>query len=160
PFVSREAAATPEARAALQVLSSVLARNAQHSGANHFFIHAIEESPFSDSARPMADRLLRIAPASGHLVHMASHVYQRVGDNAAPSAATSGPISVDRALIGQGLAREAYPLHYTGHNIHFLTWTLSIEGRRGESLNMARELVQNTLVHASQPYLCRQFPEE
>ncbi len=157
---SDEVTPTPETDIALQVLNKVLTSDARHSGANHFFIHALEESPFSESGRPMAERLPKLVPASGHLVHMASHIFQRVGDNAAASAANYSAVAVDRAFVSQGQASDVYPLHYLGHNIHFLTWTLSIEGRRDESLNMARELVQNTLTHARNGYLCRQFSEE
>ncbi|QNM97070.1 hypothetical protein [Chitinimonas koreensis] len=157
---SNEVKPTPEADTALQVLNKVLMQNALHSGANHFYIHVIEESPFSESGQPMAERLPRLTPASGHLVHMASHIYQRIGDNAAASAANYAAVSVDRALANQDKSNDVYPLHYLGHNIHFLTWTLSIEGRRNESLNMAEELVQNTRTFASNDYLCRQFPEE
>ena len=53
-------------------------------------------------------------------------------------------MSIDRALVNQSQGDSLYPLHYLGHNIHFLAWTLSIEGRRDESLNMAEELVKNT----------------
>lgn len=157
---SNEVKPTPEADTALQVLNKVLMQNALHSGANHFYIHVIEESPFSESGQPMADRLPRLVPASGHLVHMASHIYQRIGDNAGASAANYAAVSVDRALANQDKFNDVYPLHYLGHNIHFLTWTLSIEGRRNESLNMAEELVQNTRSFASNAYLCQQFPEE
>lgn len=157
---SNDVKPTPEVDTALQVLNKVLMQNALHSGANHFYIHAIEESPFSESGLAIADRLPKLVPASGHLVHMASHIYQRVGDNAAASAANYAAVSVDRALANQDRHDGIYPLHYLGHNIYFLSWTLSIEGRRNESLNMAEELVKNTRTFASNDYFCRQFPEE
>src|SRR5262249_26385911 len=77
---------TPEAARAIQVLNRVLMQNERNAAANHFIIHAIEESPFADSAIAVADRLRDLIPASGHLVHMASHVYQRTGNNALASA--------------------------------------------------------------------------
>lgn len=151
---------TPEADTALQVLNTVLMQDTQHVGANHLYIHVIEASPFSDSGRAMAERLPKLVPAAGHLVHMASHIQQRIGDNAAASASNYAAVSVDRALANQKNKDSLYLLHYLGHNIHFLSWTLSIEGRRNESLNMAEELVQNTRVYASNPSLCLRFPEE
>jgi tetratricopeptide (TPR) repeat protein len=157
---SDRVAPTPEAARALQVLNRVLMRNELHAPANHFIIHAIEESPFADSAIPSANRLRDLIPASGHLVHMASHIYQRTGNNALASAVNYSAVSVDRAYARDTTAADVYPLHYLGHNIHFLTWTLSIEGRRDEALNMADELVGNTTQYAADAYLCTHYPEE
>ncbi|MEE1926217.1 hypothetical protein V0R50_15700 [Pseudomonas sp. 148P] len=151
---------TDEAADALEVLNRVLVQDQNHSGANHFFIHAIEESPFPDSGMPMAERFRTLNPAVGHLIHMASHIYQRTGNNALSSATNYAAISVDRAYGNQVKPQSPYLLHYLGHNIHFLTWTLSIEGRKNEALNMASELVDNTTENASLPFLCEKYPAE
>ncbi|GAB7529098.1 hypothetical protein PS3A_15070 [Pseudomonas sp. 3A(2025)] len=157
---SNEVQPTGPAYEALQVLNRVLVQNQNHTGANHFYIHAIEESPFPDSGLPMADRFRTQNPAIGHLVHMASHIYQRTGDNALASITNYTAVSVDRAYIKQADPQSPYALHYLGHNIHFLTWTLSIEGRQNETLTMAEELVENTTRFASQDFLCKQYPDE
>lgn len=151
---------TDEAADALEVLNRVLVQDQNHSGANHFFIHAIEESPFPDSGMPMAERFRTLNPAVGHLIHMASHIYQRTGNNALSSATNYAAISVDRAYANQVQPESPYLLHYLGHNIHFLTWTLSIEGRKNEALNMASELVDNTTTNASVKFLCEKYPGE
>ena len=158
---------TADASTALQVLNQVLIKDPSHIGANHFFIHAIEESSFSEAGIDMAERLTTLAPSSGHLVHMTSHIRQRVGDNAGSSAANYRAIQVDRSLMaqlpGEGENQsydDAYPLHYLGHNIHFLTWTLSIEGRENDSLAMSRELIENTAKYAAKGWLCRNFSDE
>ncbi|WP_347900902.1 hypothetical protein [Pseudomonas purpurea] len=158
--VSDEVKPTPAAYEALQVLNRVLGQDQLHTGANHFYIHAIEESPFPTSGLPMADRFRDQNPAIGHLVHMASHIYQRTGDNALASVANYTAVSVDRAYAHQVDPQSPYPLHYLGHNIHFLTWTLSIEGRRNEAMNMAEELVENTTRYAALDFLCQQYPQE
>ncbi|WP_425928401.1 hypothetical protein [Pseudomonas sp. NyZ201] len=151
---------TDEAADALEVLNRVLVQDQNHSGANHFFIHAIEESPFPDSGMPMAERFRTLNPAVGHLIHMASHIYQRTGNNALSSATNYAAISVDRAYGREIQPESPYLLHYLGHNIHFLTWTLSIEGRKNEALNMASELVDNTTENASVKFLCEKYPAE
>lgn len=151
---------TDEAADALEVLNRVLVQDQNHSGANHFFIHAIEESPFPESGMPMAERFRTLNPAIGHLVHMASHIYQRTGNNALSSATNYAAISVDRAYGRDVQPQSPYLLHYLGHNIHFLTWTLSIEGRKNEALNMAGELVDNTTENASLDFLCKNYPDE
>ncbi|MDU9393957.1 hypothetical protein [Pseudomonas sp. zfem002] len=151
---------TGEAYEALEVLNRVLVMDKNHSGANHFYIHAIEESPFPDSGMPMAERFRTLNPAVGHLIHMASHIYQRTGNNELSSATNYAAISVDRAYGNQVQPESPYLLHYLGHNIHFLTWTLSIEGRKNEALNMASELVDNTTANASVKFLCEKYPAE
>lgn len=158
--VSNQVKPTDAAYEALQVLNRVLVQDQQHTGANHFYIHAIEESPFPDSGLPMADRFREQNPAIGHLVHMASHIYQRTGNNNLASVANYTAVSVDRAYAHQVQPQSPYALHYLGHNLHFLTWTLSIEGRQNESLNMAEELVENTTQYSAVPFLCQQYRDE
>src|SRR5213594_3483679 len=62
------------------ILESVLKRNPNHIGANHFYIHAVEASQRPDRALPSAGRLDKLAPSAGHLVHMPAHIYIRTGD--------------------------------------------------------------------------------
>ncbi|WP_273825908.1 MULTISPECIES: hypothetical protein [Pseudomonas] len=157
---SNDVEPTQHAYEALQVLNRVLVQDQFHTGANHFYIHAIEESPFPASGLPMAERFRDQNPAIGHLVHMASHIYQRIGNNALASVTNYTAVSVDRAYTHQVNPQSPYPLHYLGHNIHFLTWTLSIEGRQNETMNMAEELVENTTRYAALDFLCKQYPDE
>lgn len=60
----------PETEEALAALRFVLARNPDHPGANHFYIHAVEAGPQPELGVDSADRLQRFAPGAGHLVHM------------------------------------------------------------------------------------------
>ncbi|WP_292857487.1 hypothetical protein [Nostoc sp. LPT] len=70
----------PDTEEIVAVLESVLKRNPNHAGANHYYIHAVEASPSPERALVSAKRLGTLAPAAGHLVHMPSHIYFRVGD--------------------------------------------------------------------------------
>src|SRR5262249_10661610 len=63
----------------VEALENVLARSPQHPGANHYFIHAVEASDHPERAVAAANRVGGLMPGAGHLVHMPSHVYQRVG---------------------------------------------------------------------------------
>src|SRR4029434_1989028 len=69
----------PESRPIVPTLERVLARNPGHPGAIHLYIHAVEASDRPKRAEPYADRLRGAIPAAGHLVHMPSHIYYRVG---------------------------------------------------------------------------------
>ncbi len=80
-------------------LESVLRRNPYHSGANHYYIHAVEASTNAERALPSAARLGQIAPKAGHLVHMPSHVYIRTGDYNQAAKANVDAIAVDREYI-------------------------------------------------------------
>jgi len=60
-------------------LESVRARNPDHSGATHYYIHTVEASPNPDRAVPFADRLGASMPGVAHLQHMPGHIYLQVG---------------------------------------------------------------------------------
>src|SRR5689334_7803288 len=64
----------------VSVLESVMARNPQHPGANHYYIHAVEASQTPERALVAAGRLETLVPSAGHLVHMPAHIYMRTGD--------------------------------------------------------------------------------
>ncbi|MEO6636968.1 MAG: hypothetical protein ABIN25_01755 [Ginsengibacter sp.] len=67
---------TPEIN---KVLESVLKYAPDHPGANHYYIHTMEASPYAVKALKSADRLAKLAPGLSHIVHMPSHIYIRTG---------------------------------------------------------------------------------
>ncbi|HKP80364.1 MAG TPA: hypothetical protein VJT69_00015 [Pyrinomonadaceae bacterium] len=125
------------------VLEGVLRRNPNHSGANHYYIHAVEASTNAERALPSADRLGKIAPNAGHLVHMPSHVYIRTGDYFAAAKANVDAIAVDRAYITKSGNNGLYPAMYYNHNVHFLAAASAMNGRYADSIKSARELEGN-----------------
>lgn len=62
-------------------LRAVLERNPEHIGAEHFAIHAFEESSQPEAALDAARRLSarHFEPAAEHLTHMPAHTFMRVG---------------------------------------------------------------------------------
>lgn len=62
-----------------EVLEKLLAKSPNHPGANHYYIHLMEPSPYAAKALPSADRLGRTNPGLSHVVHMPSHIYLRTG---------------------------------------------------------------------------------
>src|SRR5262245_4965249 len=125
------------------VLESVLRRNPNHTGANHYYIHAVEASNSAERALPSADRLGKLAPNAGHLVHMPSHIYNRTGDYAQAAQANVDAIVVDKQYIAKSGNKGLYPNMYTNHNIHFLAAASAMEGRYADSIKAARELDAN-----------------
>ena len=67
------------ARRSCRRSSACSRRNPDHPGAIHLYIHAVEASDRPKRAEPYADRLRGAVPGAGHLVHMPSHIYYRVG---------------------------------------------------------------------------------
>ncbi|MCP4092913.1 MAG: hypothetical protein GY747_05625 [Planctomycetes bacterium] len=123
----------------LSALNGVLARNPSHPGANHFFIHATEASQNPDQAVSAADRLRNLVPGSGHLVHMPSHVYVRVGRYSDAVDSNAAAVAADRAYFENAPEPSMYALYY-GHNLHFLAYAAMMSGRYGDAITAARSL--------------------
>lgn len=128
----------PETEEALRALKFVLSRDADHPGANHFYIHAVEAGPTPEAGLPSADRLRDFAPNAGHLVHMPSHIYIRTGQFSDAVLANEKAVKADREYLRQTRAQGFYPGVYYPHNVHFLWWALMFEGRSKESLKHAK----------------------
>ena len=62
-----------------EVLEKLLAKAPMHPGANHYYIHVMEASPYASKALPSAERLGKTNPGLSHVVHMPSHIYLRTG---------------------------------------------------------------------------------
>jgi len=130
----------PGTSEAVSTLESVLQRSPRHPGANHYYIHVMEPTKNPERAEAAADRLLKLMPGAGHMVHMPSHIYQRVGRYADAAAANQQAVVADEDYIAQCRAQGIYPMGYYPHNIHFLWWAATMEGRRAIALDAARKV--------------------
>lgn len=120
-------------------LEAVLAKDEDHPGANHLYIHAVEATNDPERAEPAADRLAELMPGAGHMVHMPGHIYVRVGRYADAASANQKAIAVDEDYISQCRAQGLYPMAYYPHNLHFLWWAASFDGRRELAVAAARK---------------------
>lgn len=127
----------------LGALETVLERSPEHPLAIHLYIHAVEASSQPARAEGPADNLADLVPGAGHLVHMPSHIYWRVGRYADASEANVKAASVDEAYIAACNAQGFYPAAYYPHNIHFLWAASSMEGRSAVSIEAARKVAAN-----------------
>jgi cytochrome c-type biogenesis protein CcmH/NrfG len=121
------------------MLEKVLAKSPNHPGANHYYIHAMEATKDPEKAEAAADRLLKLMPGAGHMVHMPSHIYQRVGRYADAAASNQAAVTADEDYIAQCRAQGIYPLAYYPHNIHFLWFASSAEGNSKVAIDAARK---------------------
>jgi tetratricopeptide (TPR) repeat protein len=122
------------------VLESVLRRRPNHPGANHYYIHAVEASPHPERALAAADRLKSLVPAAGHLVHMPSHIYIRVGDYEEAARRNDAAAKVDMAYLKRTGATGIYPMMYYSHNLHFLAVAHAMQGRFSDAKKAADQL--------------------
>jgi tetratricopeptide (TPR) repeat protein len=124
-------------------LERVLARAPDHTGANHYYIHAVEASPHPEKALPSARRLATLAPSAGHLVHMPAHVYIRTGNYLDAARANVEAVKADERLAATGGdSLPFYLMAYYGHNLHFLAISNAFAGNSRDALSAARKLYE------------------
>ena len=117
---------------------NTIAKNPQHPGALHFYIHLMEAYQ-ADKAEAAADRLLTLMPAAGHMVHMPAHIYQRVGRYADAQRSNEMAIAADEDYISQCRAQGLYPMAYYPHNLHFLWFAATAQGNSKVAIEAARK---------------------
>jgi tetratricopeptide (TPR) repeat protein len=137
-YWTRDKQPYPETREVLRVLESVLKRNPNHPGAIHLYIHTVEYAR-PELAEAGAERLWKLAPGAGHLVHMPSHIFRRIGRYHDASKSNEDAIAADEDYITQCRAQGVYPLAYYPHNIHFLWDSATMEGRSQTAIEAARK---------------------
>lgn len=132
---------TPEL---LAIMNHLMKINPKHPGAHHFYIHALEASATPEKALASAKLLETLVPGSGHLIHMASHIYINTGDYHLGSLSNIEAAKVDSIYTTTCHAQGAYPLGYFPHNYHFLAATALLEGHSKLAWETAVRLQQHT----------------
>jgi tetratricopeptide (TPR) repeat protein len=133
----------------VRVLESVLVRNPEHAGANHYYIHAVEASPNPERALPSAHRLDTMIPQAGHLVHMPAHIYERTGFYSAAAAQNREAAKVDQAYAEKtGEVGSMYDLMYHSHNQQFLAMAASMAGNYAQAKKAADDMCARLMPHA------------
>jgi tetratricopeptide (TPR) repeat protein len=125
---------TPEIMATLEKVISMVP---DHPGANHFYVHTVEASPFPQLALPAANVLRNRIPGAGHLVHMPAHIDIRLGHYADAIKANQNGILADTAWVAQG---GIYTI-YRAHNYHFLAYAAMFDGQKNLAMKAARDMV-------------------
>jgi tetratricopeptide (TPR) repeat protein len=144
----------PSTLATVAILERVVKRNPDHPGACHFYIHAIEASNFAERAVPCADRLGSLMPGAGHLVHMPTHIYVRLGRWEEAVEHNAMAVHVDQEYLDARHPTGVYPIGYVPHNYHVMWEALTMTGRSTEALAAARAIqskVPIEVVHTIPP---------
>lgn len=149
--------AKPDTQSVIASLERVMESNPDHPLALHLYIHALEASSNAAKAEAAADRLSMLVPGSGHLVHMPSHIYFRIGRYQDSALANIRAAEVDEAYIAQCNAQGFYPALYYPHNIHFLWASATMQGQSQLSLDSARRVVANVRIEQVEQFPTIQF---
>jgi tetratricopeptide (TPR) repeat protein len=134
--------ARPKGRTAeiVGLLERVLAANPDHPGAIHFYIHAVEASDRPERAEAFADRLAGQNLGAGHLAHMPSHIYYRVGRYADSLETNRKAAKADEAFFSQVRPEGVYAGGYYPHNVHFLLVSAQMAGDGATAIDAAEKL--------------------
>jgi tetratricopeptide (TPR) repeat protein len=124
-------------------LETVLKKDPNHIAAIHLYIHAVEASADAKRAEAFADKLAKLAPNAGHLVHMPAHIYYRLGRYKDSLATNQVAVKVDETYIKQFAPQGVYPLGYYSHNLHFVMVSAQMSGEAPIVVDAASKLAAN-----------------
>lgn len=151
PWDYYDAAFRPKGNTAeiVSALEAAIARNPNHAGALHLYVHAVEASADPQRGAIAADRLRALIPGSGHLVHMPAHIYSRVGRWWDAVIANQVAIRADADYLAACRPNMAslYPMGYVPHNFHFLWFAASMAGDSAVAREAALETAKRTGDH-------------
>jgi tetratricopeptide (TPR) repeat protein len=130
---------TPKIR---NVLEKTLAVAPLHPGANHYYIHVMEPSPYAAKASASADRLGTLTPGLSHMVHMPSHIYLRTGQYNKGSLINENAVSRFKEYSTLFPAVKDGAFLYQLHNQHMQVNCALLAGRYSYALQTAVALQQ------------------
>ena len=144
-LTSGEAAAGADTEEVMQALERGMERGAHtgdapHPGILHMYIHLMEMSPFPERALLACEQLRGLAPDSGHLQHMATHIDVLCGDYLSVVNWNEQAIRADRRYLAARGPINSYTL-YRCHNYHFKTYGAMFLGRYQSAIETAEELI-------------------
>ncbi len=118
----------------------------QHTGVNHYLIHAVDAVGVAQRAEAAADRLGKLAPMSPHLLHMPSHTYIWLGRFADAVAVNQQALAAD-ARLDQAQTAQGFSISkdWRGHNGHFLWFAALVSARGDLALELARQAAARAL---------------
>ncbi len=126
-----------------EVLEKLLMQTPQHPGANHYYIHVMEPSPYAAKALPSANRLGKLTPGLSHTVHMPSHIYLRTGQYRQGVAVNVSAVNSYKKMMSLYSPVTANDFLYIIHNLHMQTNNAMMAGQSGNSKQSATETVNS-----------------
>ncbi|HUE44394.1 MAG TPA: hypothetical protein VMP12_12540 [Candidatus Sulfotelmatobacter sp.] len=124
---------------ALLMFQGILKDEPDNSAANHYWIHAVEASPHPEQALRSAEILGRLAPASGHMVHMPGHIFYRTGDYATAAKSFAASSVTDETYMQAQRVGVDDDWNYV-HNLMYAIANLMEEGRLADATQLSARL--------------------
>lgn len=129
------------------ILRNLLRTHPGHAAVHHYWVHAVENGPRPADGLASAAALRRLAPRSGHMLHMPGRLYYRLGRFADARRAFLESMAFDEAYM------RAEGMHPIGnwnyiHNLDYLVATAAESGNYDEGLKYAEQL-RDVQAHAS-----------
>lgn len=155
----RDGSPLPGTQEAAAALEHVMTLEPNHPGAVHLYVHLFESSAEPERALPQADRLESLMPKEGHMVHMPSHIYLRVGQYEKAIASNERSVAADHFFLSQWGDRPfpmegTYHLSASTHAPHALDVTryaAILQGNYARALQAARDLAGSHSMMAANP---------
>ena len=119
-----------------EALEHIMAKDLSNPGVLHLHVHLIEASMEPERALVSADALEATVPIGGHVVHMPSHIYVRVGqyDKAIDNNLRSMQVDQQfakiwgkRPLPNLGTYPLSHKMH-AGHALDFIRYAATVQG--------------------------------
>lgn len=130
-----------EIGAAIEAIKTVLEANPDHPGAIHFYIHLTEASAEPEAAVAYAERLARLMPGAGHLVHMGAHTFYRIGRFKDSVELNKKAVEADERYFAKVDDESSmWRVGYHVHNIHFVVVSAFMTGDTATALDYAGRL--------------------
>ncbi len=101
-----------------KTLEKVLKIAPDHPGANHYYIHTMEASPYPWKANASANRLGTLTPGLAHMVHMPSHIYIRTGQYEKGRSVNTNAVDQYKRYLKLQPDVANNPFLYEFHNLH------------------------------------------
>lgn len=127
----------------VSTLEAVLSLQPDHPGANHLYVHAMEPSLTPEKALKAAHALDNLIPASGHLLHMPSHIYVRTGLWNEAIEQNVKALDADQKYLKLS-PQQGMQYIYMIHNSHMLAYAAMMSGREKEAMSAARHMWEQT----------------
>jgi tetratricopeptide (TPR) repeat protein len=89
---------------------------------------------------PYAERLGALMPGAGHIVHMPSHIYYRVGQYRRSLDTNKRAVAVDERYFQGSPSDPLYKSAYYPHNIHFVMVSAQMGGDGATAVDAAKKL--------------------
>jgi tetratricopeptide (TPR) repeat protein len=130
---------SPSVQRLHSVLERILAKDVNHPGACHLYVHATESTVVPERAMTCAQFLGKSIPGASHINHMPSHTWNEVGRWGDSVRANLEAWHSDlKAAVGEGFAI------YPSHNLHMLLYAASMDGQGAIAMQAGKDYAKLT----------------